>query len=162
MRRLFGPFVAAPGAVGLLVLRLIAGAALMQHGWPKIQNPFGWMDPFHPGVPGLLQALSAVAEFGGGLAFILGLLTPIAAAGVVVNMAVAAGMVHIPHHDPFVNATGGPSYEPALLYLGIALTFMLVGPGSFSLDRLLFGMSARREAAEDPGIPVRPTDRAIS
>ena len=78
MSRLFGPFITGPGAVGLLVLRLVAGSALMLHGWPKIQNPFGWMPPQSP-VPGILQALAALSEFGGGLALILGLLTPIAA-----------------------------------------------------------------------------------
>ena len=63
MRRLYGPFIPAPGAFGLLVLRLIAGSALMQHGWSKIQNPFGWMNAFNPGMPAPLQGLAALVDF---------------------------------------------------------------------------------------------------
>ena len=32
----------------LLLIRVVAGAAFMIHGWGKIQNPLGWMgDPEH-------------------------------------------------------------------------------------------------------------------
>jgi len=54
------------GSVGLLLLRLVVGAAFLFHGWPKIQNPFGWMGPEAP-MPGILLALAALAEFGGGI-----------------------------------------------------------------------------------------------
>jgi putative oxidoreductase len=55
------------GSVGLLLLRLVMGAAFLFHGWGKIQTPLGWMGPDAP-VPGILQALAAVAEFGRGMA----------------------------------------------------------------------------------------------
>ena len=147
MRRFFPPFVGGPGAVGLLVLRLVAGAAMMLHGWPKIQHATAWMGPKAP-VPGALQALAAVAEFGGGLCWILGLLTPLASILIVGTMAVAAGMVHVAQGHPFVATKGGPSYEPALGYLAIALALLLVGPGRLSLDALLFGRA--RPAPGDP------------
>ena len=60
------------GSVGLLLPRLVMGAAFVLHGWPKIQNPFGWMGPEAP-FPVILIALAALAEFGGGLALIVGL-----------------------------------------------------------------------------------------
>jgi hypothetical protein len=41
--RLFPQFVGGLGAPGLLVLRLVAGAAMMSHGWPKIQHAISWM-----------------------------------------------------------------------------------------------------------------------
>jgi putative oxidoreductase len=131
----------AKAAVGLLIIRVIAGAALMLHGWPKIQKAFHWMPPESP-VPGIFQALAALAEFGGGLALIVGLLTPLAALGIAFTMLVAAGMVHISAGHPFVNATGGPSYELAAVYLGVALLLLLAGPGRFSLDAVLFGRSS--------------------
>ena len=137
-RSLFPAFVSGRGAVGLLILRLVAGAALMQHGWPKIQHAFGWMGP-DAAVPGIFQALSALAEFGGGLALILGLLTPIAAFGIACNMAVAIFMVHVPHGDPFVGAPGKPSFEPAIGYFAIGCMYMLVGPGTLSLDAYILG-----------------------
>lgn len=137
MRYLFGRFVGGPGAVGLLVLRVVAGLAMMLHGWPKIQHPMSWMGPEAP-VPGIFQALAALAEFGGGLAWIFGLLTPIASLGIAATMTVATLMVHVPAGHPFVAGHGGPSSEPALGYLATAIALMLVGPGRLSLDAALF------------------------
>jgi hypothetical protein len=41
MCRFFPPFVTRPGAVGLVVVRLVTGSALMFHGWYEIQSPGG-------------------------------------------------------------------------------------------------------------------------
>jgi hypothetical protein len=62
--------VTGRGAAGLPIVRFVTGAAFILHGWPKIQNAFGWM-------------------------------------------------------------------------------ILLVGPGSLSIDGLLFGPSLRKEAIED-------------
>ncbi len=123
-----------PASLGMLAVRLVAGTAFLHHGWPKFQNAFHWMPPEAP-VPGFLQALAALSEFGGGLAWIVGLLVPIASFGIACTMAVAMSF-HIGRGDPFVGQ--GASWEPAVLYLAIALLLMLAGPGRFSLDRLLF------------------------
>lgn len=140
MTKLFGSFVGGRGAIGLLFVRLISGVGLMLHGWKKIQDPFGWMGPEAP-VPSVLQALAALSEFGGGLALILGLLTPIAAFGIFCTMAFAAFGVHIRRGDPFV---GG--WELAALYLAVSLLMLLTGPGKLSLDALLFGRKAPSSA----------------
>jgi putative oxidoreductase len=125
------------GSVGLLVLRLVMGIAFLFHGWPKIQNPMEWMGPEAP-VPAVFQGLAALAEFGGGMALVVGLLTRLASLGIMTNMIVALGMVHLPHGDPFVSKTGGRSYELAAIYLASAILFLILGPGRFSLDALLF------------------------
>jgi putative oxidoreductase len=138
MNKLFGPFVGGRGAIGLLIIRLISGSALMFHGYGKIQKPFSWMGPDAP-VPGILQSLAALSEFGGGLALILGLLTPIAAFGIFCTMAFAAVGVHMKNGDPFVATKGGGSYELASMYLGVAVLMILTGPGTLSLDARLFG-----------------------
>ncbi|MBI4862914.1 MAG: DoxX family protein [Candidatus Riflebacteria bacterium] len=134
----FPEFLAGRSALGLLFVRIVTGAAFMLHGWPKIQNPFGWMGPTSP-VPGIFQALAALSEFGGGLALILGLLTPLACLGLACTMVVAIGMVHLPAGDPFVAMGGKRSFELALVYLANVVMLLLAGPGVFSLDEVLFG-----------------------
>ena len=149
MDKIFGNFVAGRGAVGLLIVRFVFGLGLILHGLPKLQRPggaFGWMGPDAP-VPGILQALAVLSEVGGGLALILGLLTPLAALGVICTMAYAVIKVHMAAGDPFVSS-GGRSYESAAGYLAVGLLMLLTGPGALSLDALLFGRGQR--AATEP------------
>jgi putative oxidoreductase len=140
VNRIYSPFLAGRGGAALLLLRLVTGLAFLFHGWPKIQNPLGWMGPDAP-VPGVLQALAALAEFGGGLALILGLLTPLAALGIAGTMTFAITMVHLRAGDPFVALPPKHSYEQAATYLVNMIVFLLLGPGAYSLDALLFGRS---------------------
>ncbi len=124
----------------LFLIRLIVGAAFVFHGWGKIQSPFGWVPVEAPiSIPGFFQFLAAISEFGGGIALILGFLTPIGSLGIGCTMAVAVYMHLVVRGDPFVNPTGGPSYEPALVYLGISVLILALGPGRFSLDHKIFG-----------------------
>lgn len=120
----------------LLLLRVTTGVAFVIHGWPMIQNPFDWMqkDP----APPVFQALAALSEFGGGIALALGVLTPLAAFGILCTMAVAV-YTHVKGGDPFVAKVGG-KWEPAAVYLCIALMLIATGPGRLSLDRRLFGV----------------------
>ncbi len=110
----------------------------MFHGYGKIQNPLAWMGP-DSAVPGFLQFLGAFSEFGGGLALIIGLLTPLASLGIAITMIVAAGLHAIVLGDPFVSSKGGGSYELSTVYLVIAILFIVTGPGKYSLDRKIFG-----------------------
>lgn len=138
MRSISGAFATGRAAVGLLVLRLVFGCALMLHGLPKAQHPFNWMDkmPNHP--PGIFQALAALSEFGGGLAFVLGLLTPLAALGVICTMGVAILTAH--HGQPWISTNPKEHpFEAASLYLAVALALLIAGPGVHSLDAKLFG-----------------------
>ena len=120
-------------SIGLLLVRLLMGIALIMHGWGKIQTPFGWMGPDAP-VPGILQFLAALSEFGGGIALVLGLLTSVAMLGLFFTMAVAVHMHAVIKGDPFV---GG--YELAALYLVLAVMFIMVGPGKYAIDNKIFG-----------------------
>jgi putative oxidoreductase len=88
--------------VALLLIRVVAGLAFTLHGWSKIQHPFGWMGP-EGFAPGVFQALAAVSEFGGGLAWMLGLLTPVASLGIACTMAVAFSFHAFMRGDPFVS-----------------------------------------------------------
>lgn len=126
----------------LLAFRLVAGTAMMMHGWGKIQTPMSWMGP-DSNVPGFLQFLAALSEFGGGLAWILGLCFAVASLGILATMLVAASMHIFIMHDPFVSSgPGGGSYELAALYFCLALLFFVFGPGNYSLDKLIFNNKA--------------------
>jgi putative oxidoreductase len=138
MRRIFSPSERGVAlSLGLLVVRVVMGAAFMFHGWPKIQNPMGWMGD-KATVPPALQAAAAVSEFCGGALIIPGLLTRLAALGLACTMAVAASTVHIKSGHAFVGKPGEPSWELAAIYFACAVLLLLAGPGLFSLDALLF------------------------
>jgi putative oxidoreductase len=139
MKQIFGEFVGGRTAFGLLVLRLVAGAGLMMHGYPKIQKPFGWMGEGAT-TPGFMQALAALAEFGGGAALILGLLTPLACLGIICTMGYAILVAH--KGDPWIKP-GAKTFELASLYLLIATTLLITGPGTLSLDANIFGRRKR-------------------
>ncbi len=130
-------------SIALLLLRLIAGSAFILHGWQKVQNPLGWMGP-ESSIPAFFQFLAAISEFGGGIGWVLGMLTPLACLGIASVMTVAVSLHLMVLKDPFVNLTGGHSYELALVYLGIALLVLVLGPGKFSLDRKVFGERVKK------------------
>jgi putative oxidoreductase len=139
-------------STGLLILRLVAGLAFVFHGYGKIQHPLNWMGP-NASIPGPLQALAAISEFGGGLAWMVGLLTPLASLGLACTMAVATCMHAFVFKDPFVaKGPGSGSYELASVYFCIALLFLLAGPGRFSVDRLIFGAKALGAPAPAPAV----------
>lgn len=136
IKAIYGDFAKGRAAWGLLAARLIFGSGLVLHGMQKIGNPFGWMGEGAP-VPGVFQFLAFLSEFGGGLALLLGIASPLAALGVAFTMFVAMATAHAAH--PFVGGPGEPSKELAATYFGFALLLLLNGPGKISVDGLLFG-----------------------
>jgi putative oxidoreductase len=147
MRRwLYPDSVSVLGSAGLLLLRVPVGLAFLVHGWPKIQNPFGWMGP-EVSVPAILQFFAAVAEFGGGLLLLPGLLTRIAGAGVAATMVGAMVLYHIPVGSPFIGVPGQASYELVIVYLACGLLLFLSGAGRYSADRLAFGIQVEPQQA---------------
>ncbi|QDF75039.1 MULTISPECIES: DoxX family protein [Shewanella] len=124
-----------------LVLRLPLGLILAAHGAQKLFGWFGgyglegtgqWMASvgFEPGY--LMALLAGSAEFFGGLALVLGLLTRPAAALAAFTMAVAM-TVHL-GNGLFVSNNG---YEFALILLAASLSLALQGGGRYSVDAIL-------------------------
>lgn len=138
------PPVTGRAAFGLLLLRIVVGLAFIFHGFGKIQHPASWMTMMmgpHAFAPPFFQVCAALAEFVGGIALIVGLLTPLVAIALIIDMAVAILFVHIPNGGQFVGGRG--AFELPLTYLVSALLVLLTGPGAFSLDALIFGQSAK-------------------
>lgn len=125
-----------------LALRIPAGIIFMAHGAQKLFGAFGgyglegtgqWMASI--GLePGYLMALAAgSAEFFGGLALLLGLLTRPAALVLAVTMIVAILSVHI-GNGLFMSNNG---YEFGLALVAISVALAIQGAGAVSVDRLL-------------------------
>lgn len=128
--------------LGSIVLRIPVGITLAAHGAQKLFGWFGgyglegtgqWMASI--GLePGFLMALLAgSAEFFGGLALALGLLTRPAAVVSAFTMLVAIFAVHI-GNGLFMSNNG---YEFALALLAITTALAIQGGGRFSIDNLL-------------------------
>ncbi|SDT96051.1 putative oxidoreductase [Pseudomonas pohangensis] len=134
--------LATDNSLAGLVLRVGLGLALIPHGAQKLFGWFGghglqgtgqWMESIglQPGL--LMAALAGGAEFFGGLALLLGLLTRPAAALTAFTMLVAIFSAH--WSSGFFLANGG--YEYAFVLLVASLALLISGAGRLSLDRLL-------------------------
>lgn len=111
MQRLFSTFAEGPPGAGLLIQRVLVGAALV---YSAIATPTGTF-----GAP---QGIGALA----GVLLIAGLWTPVA--GVVAGCAEAWIAFSWPAHI----------WNPAVLAV-FAVTLALIGPGAWSIDARLFG-----------------------
>lgn len=129
----------------LTVMRLALGVVFFAHGAQKVLGWYGGggfmrtMEMFtqHMGIPTPFAFLAICAEFFGGLGLLLGLLTRIAAFGVLCNMVVAVAMVHR-HIGFFMNWMGnqkGEGFEYHLLAIALALAIVVKGAGALSFDR---------------------------
>ncbi|MBD3653119.1 DoxX family protein [Kangiella sp.] len=124
-----------------LVIRVPLGIILMAHGAQKLFGWFGgyglegtgqWLASvgFEPGY--LMAVLAGSAEFFGGLALILGLLTRPAAIVTAFTMLMAM-TVHI-GNGLFVSNNG---YEFALMLLAASVSLAISGAGKLSVDSIV-------------------------
>ena len=130
-----------------LILRVMLGVVFFPHG---AQKALGWFGGYGltgtlgyftetMGLPLAAAALVIAAEFLGSLGLITGLLTRLAAFGILCVMTGAIFLVHLPHGF-FMNWGGnqaGEGFEFHLLAIAIALALMVKGGGRWSLDRLI-------------------------
>ncbi|MEO5313674.1 DoxX family protein [Pseudarthrobacter sp. CC12] len=124
----------------LAALRIILGFLFAAHGWQKFNEwtIAGTKASFAKmGVPAadVMAPAIAVLELAGGIALILGILTRVVAALLVVDMLGALFLVHAP--AGIFAANGG--YELVLLLAAASFALALTGAGRLSVDRALFG-----------------------
>ena len=124
--------------LALVILRATVGLLVASHGAQKLFGVFrghglkgtsGWLHAqgFRPAL--LWAFLAGAAEFGGGLLFVLGLLSPLGSLGIGAAMLVAITKAHWPK---LWAAEGG--FEYPLVILSVVLAVGIAGPGAFSLD----------------------------
>jgi len=139
---LLNKMLSSKAGLAALILRAPIGLILAAHGAQKLFAWFGgyglegtgqWMASIGM-TPGYLMALLAgSAEFFGGLALLLGLLTRPAALVAAFTMLVAIFSVHI-SHGLFMANNG---YEYALTLLVALVALAVQGGGCFSLDNFI-------------------------
>ena len=123
----------AGSQLALTLLRMFTGLSMaLAHGWGKMPPSERFIEgvgnmgfPF----PVFFAYAAGLSEFAGGLLLAAGLLTRPSAFVILITMLVAGLIRHA--DDPF------SSMEKALLFAGIALVFVVMGGGRYSVDHWL-------------------------
>ena len=117
-------------SVILLIVRVVFGVMLMNHGidkWANYQELSAvFPDPLGIGSP-LSLGLAIFGELACSMAFIIGFLYRLAMIPMIFTMCVAFFIVHA--DDPFAVK------ELAFVYLVVLALMYIVGPGKFAVDR---------------------------
>ena len=126
--------------IAALVLRLAVGGTMIAHGWNhafgggKLPGTARWFESI--GIkPGRVHAVVAtITELGAGAMLVIGLLTPLAAAGVVGTMVVALVANHA--SNGFFIFRPGEGYEYVLMIALVSCAIGALGAGGWSLDHV--------------------------
>jgi len=128
-----------------VLLRFALAVVFVYHGMEKVRGDeqhntkigSHWMQahgvPDDQALPAALQLAVAFGELVGGLALALGLLTRYAAVGIIMIMAGAIATVH--GSKGFGMQAGGFEYNFVIII--VATCLVLIGGGTFALDRIL-------------------------
>ena len=125
--------------IALLILRAALGMMIFVHGYNKafrggrIAGTGRWFQSMGMRPGKVHAALAAFAEMGVGALLVLGLLTPVAAAGLIGLMVVAFWTVH--RGKGFMIT--GEGWEYVVLIAVMSLVCAMLGPGRISLDAAL-------------------------
>lgn len=130
--------------LGLLLLRIAVGALFIGHGLQKV---FGWWGG--PGLGGfrdsltewgfqyadILTYVAAGGQIAAGVLLVLGLFTPIAAAGALAYLVTAfLAEVSIAHDEARLSAFLTDGHEYLVILVCVVAAMILIGPGRYGLD----------------------------
>lgn len=127
-----------PLDVAMLVLRIWAGVVILLHGVnhaKSLEGTAGWFESVGFSSPKLQALASAVVEIAIGVFLILGLLTPVAAAGLIATMFVAVWSIH--RSNGFFIFRPGEGYEYVVTLAMVGLAIAITGAGWASIDNAL-------------------------
>jgi putative oxidoreductase len=147
-----GPIRSVAGMTAYTLLRLVVGVIMVAHGAQKVTRVAAFEDTVADlgfPLPEVFARLAIAGELLGGAGLLVGLLTPIAAFGVLAVMVSAILTVHL-DHGLFAERGG---FEFPLTLACAALMFMLNGAGAFSLDAVIAKNGGVRRVPSH----VRPT-----
>ncbi|VVT05986.1 DoxX family protein [Rhizobium sp. EC-SD404] len=125
------PLYAGLSTFAETVLRVVAGLALVTHGWPKITDPFGAVGMVESlgFVPGTIWSpLLAGTEFFGGILLAIGLLTRPAAFATMIVLLVTV------YFHWVVQAEGYSGAEKSILWAAMMFFFVIRGGNAQSVD----------------------------
>jgi putative oxidoreductase len=128
---------AGQASIALLIVRIATALAFLYHGSAILfgafdgPGPHGFAAFMH--APDIVGYLVGLAQFGGGLAILTGILIRIGALCIIIVMLGAIFLVHLPHG--FDVSKGGTEY--ALTLFLTALSLLIAGAGTYSLGSVL-------------------------
>jgi putative oxidoreductase len=118
VQRLFSGFADGWPGVGLLLLRLLTGLALIHFGIANLHEP------------PLATAVLQIIGIGAGILLLVGLWTPVAGSlAAIVKVSIA--------FSRYFSHSGDPSI--AIVQAVLSAVLAMVGPGAWSIDARLFG-----------------------
>jgi uncharacterized membrane protein YphA (DoxX/SURF4 family) len=121
--------------VGVLILRLSLGIALIPHGVYKFQKKQlfdkKWREEY--GLPVGSVLLTGIVQVVGGLAIILGVYSSLAALIQVLVMVVATWVSIWKHREPFLSTPEGKGWDVNFLLIGALIALIFLGSGEWSL-----------------------------
>lgn len=135
---LVSPWQSASAALNwsALLLRLTFGILMIPHGYAKLVHFSEWQNEFMSflGMSGAVSlSLAIFAELVCSAFLVLGLFTRLALVPLIITALVIVLVAH--EGDIFGDAAAG------FFYLVTYIVLLLIGPGQYSLDALLFGRS---------------------
>jgi len=122
--------------VGLALLRIILGIVFFAHGYLKffkmgMDGVVGFFTSLGIPAPALAAWVVTVLEMIGGVALILGILTPVVGVLFAIEM---AGVIYFAKRGQGFFAPKGYEFELTLLVASLALA--LAGPGAFAIQNV--------------------------